>query len=171
MVCILLFVVVAWVFLPATRNEFLRFDDSAYISANAQVQSGLSWDSLIWAFRNPVAANWHPLTVLSHMLDCQLYGLKPWGHHLSSVLLHAVNTVLVFLVFWRLTGLRHTEVEGSAPASGLSAIASSKRKLLRSLGRPRRREHFGGAWWWPRCSGCIHCGLNRWPGWQSERMC
>ena len=102
-VCVVLFVVVAWAFWPALRNDFLRFDDSAYVTANAQVQSGLSWESLIWALGHPVAGNWHPLTVLSHMVDCQLYGLKAWGHHLTSVLLHAVNAVLVFLVFWKLT--------------------------------------------------------------------
>ena len=59
-----------------------------------------------WAFLNPVAFNWHPLTVLSHMLDCQLFGLQPWGHHLTSMLLHAVNTALVFLLLHRLTRAR-----------------------------------------------------------------
>ena len=103
-ISVLLFVFVVSVFQPSIRNGFLRFDDSAYVTANAQVQNGLGWESVIWAFRNPVAANWHPLTILSHMLDCQLYGLKPWGHHLTNLLLHAVNTVLVFLVFWRMTG-------------------------------------------------------------------
>ena len=59
---------------------------------------------LKWAFLNPVAANWHPLTVLSHMLDCQLFGLKPWGHHLTNVLLHALNAALVFVLLRQMTG-------------------------------------------------------------------
>jgi protein O-mannosyl-transferase len=102
--CVALFAVVAWAFLPATRNDFLRFDDTAYVTSNAQVQRGLNWEGVASALRNPVAGNWHPLTVLSHTLDYQLYGLRPWGHHLTNVLLHATNTVLLFLVFWRMTG-------------------------------------------------------------------
>jgi len=101
---LLLFVVVVGTFLPATRSDFLKFDDGAYVTANAQVQSGLSWKGIVWAFSHPVAANWHPLTVLSHMLDCQVYGLKPWGHHLTNVLIHAANVVLLFLLFQRMTG-------------------------------------------------------------------
>ena len=102
--CVLLFVLVTWVFLPAIRSGFLGYDDNLFVTANPYVQSGLTWQSVNWAFRNPVVAIWHPLTLLSHMLDCQLYGLKPWGHHLTSVLLHALNTVLLFLVFRRMTG-------------------------------------------------------------------
>ena len=82
---------------PATRYDFVNYDDDLYVTANLHVQSGLTWENVKWAFFNPVVGNWHPLTMLSHMLDCQLFGLKPWGHHLTSVLLHALNTVLVFL--------------------------------------------------------------------------
>ena len=88
---------------PATSHDFVNYDDNFYVTSNVHVQNGLTLESLKWAFFNPVAANWHPLTLLSHMLDCQLFGLKPWGHHLTSVLLHAVNTVLVFLFLRRLT--------------------------------------------------------------------
>ena len=55
-------------------------------------------------FLNLVLGNWHPLTMISHMLDCQLFGLKPWGHHLTSLLLHALNTTLIFLLLRTLTG-------------------------------------------------------------------
>jgi protein O-mannosyl-transferase len=89
---------------PATHCNFVNCDDDLHVTANAHVQKGLSWETVEWAFLNPVNTNWHPLTVLSHMLDCQLFGLKPWGHHLSSVLLHALNTILVFLLLRRLTG-------------------------------------------------------------------
>ncbi len=89
---------------PATHHDFVNFDDDVHVTANVRVQAGLTLENLKWAFLNPVNANWLPLTVLSHMLDCQLYGLKPWGHHLTSVLLHAVNTTLVFLLLRRVTG-------------------------------------------------------------------
>jgi tetratricopeptide (TPR) repeat protein len=88
---------------PATRCGFISFDDDLYVTANAHVQNGLTWENLKWAFFNPVASNWHPLTMLSHMLDCQFYGLNPWGHHLTNVLLHALNGALVFVLLQQLT--------------------------------------------------------------------
>ena len=91
-------------YLPATKHEFINYDDQFYVTSNAQVQGGLTWENIRWAFTHPVVGNWHPLTMLSHMLDCQMFGLKPWGHHLTSVLLHGINTVLVFLLLHRLTG-------------------------------------------------------------------
>jgi hypothetical protein len=89
---------------PATRCAFINCDDDLYVTSNVHVQSGLTLKSIKWAFLNPVCWNWHPLTVLSHMADCQLFGLNPWGHHLTSVLLHAGNTLLVFLLLRTLTG-------------------------------------------------------------------
>src|SRR5271170_872910 len=99
LVSMLLFVFVAWVFLPSLQGGFLYFDENAYVTGNPHVNSGLSWMNILWAFGSLNYANWHPLTWLSHMMDVQFYGLNPWGHHLTSVLLHALNTVLVFLVF------------------------------------------------------------------------
>ena len=89
---------------PATHHDFINYDDDEYVTSNVHVQNGLTVESIKWAFLNPVSANWHPVTMLSHMLDCQVFGLKPWGHHLTSVLLHAFNTVLVFLLLRRMTG-------------------------------------------------------------------
>jgi protein O-mannosyl-transferase len=89
---------------PVLRHDFVNYDDDIYVTANPHVQAGLSWANLKWALASPVNNNWHPLTVLSHMLDCQLYGLNPGGHHLTSILLHALNTALVFLLLRRLTG-------------------------------------------------------------------
>jgi Flp pilus assembly protein TadD len=84
-------------------NAFLNFDDPVYVTANPDVRGGLSWAGLVWAF---TAMNdyWHPLTWLSHMLDWQLYGEAPAGHHVTSVLWHSLNASLVFLVFRRLAG-------------------------------------------------------------------
>ena len=99
-----LFGTVLALFLPAIKGAFLYFDDNAYVVANAHVNTGMTGDNVVWAFTSFEKANWHPLTWLSHMMDVQIYGMDPWGHHLTNVLLHAINTVLVFLVFRRMTG-------------------------------------------------------------------
>jgi tetratricopeptide (TPR) repeat protein len=104
LVCFLLPALVIAVFWPAVQNGFVSFDDPDYVTENPHVQAGLTWDGIKWAFGSSAAANWHPMTWISHMLDCQLFGLEPWGHHLTSVLLHAVNTLLVFLFLKRMTG-------------------------------------------------------------------
>ena len=100
------------VFYPAVHHQFVSYDDGDYVTANPQVKAGLSGDGVVWAFRAGHAGNWHPLTWLSHMLDVQLYGLKPAGHHLTSLLLHAANAVLLFLVLRRAEcGGRSAELE------------------------------------------------------------
>jgi tetratricopeptide (TPR) repeat protein len=88
---------------PVTHHDFINYDDPDYVAANVHVQNGLTLENFQWAFHS-VNSNWHPLTMLSHMLDCQLFGLQPWGHHLTSLLLHALNTALVFLLLRTLTG-------------------------------------------------------------------
>jgi protein O-mannosyl-transferase len=100
----LLFIVVAGVFMPAATHDFITYDDPVYVTGNAHVTNGLTWDNLKWAFRSTEASNWHPLTWVSHMADCQLYGLHAWGHHLTSVLLHALNALLLFAALRRMTG-------------------------------------------------------------------
>jgi Tfp pilus assembly protein PilF len=102
--CILVFLLVFAVFYPITGNNFINYDDNDYVTENIHVQAGLTWHEAAWAFANTDAANWHPLTWLSHMFDCQLYGANPWGHHLSSVLIHAVNAALLFVVLRAMTG-------------------------------------------------------------------
>jgi len=100
---VFLFLLVAGVFLPALRHDFITYDDPAYVTENLHVRGGLTWANVAWAFRSSESSNWHPLTWLSHMLDCQLYGLQPRGHHLTNVLLHAGNTLLLFVVLRRAT--------------------------------------------------------------------
>ena len=92
------------VYLPVVHLGFLTFDDDQYVTRNAHVQGGLTWAGLSWAFAQAHASNWHPVTWLSHMLDCQVYGLNPAGHHLTNLLFHAANTVLLFLWLRSLTG-------------------------------------------------------------------
>ena len=103
MAALLLLMTIA-VYWPATHCEFVNYDDDLHVTANVQVQQGLTWGNVKWALVTPVNCIWYPVTVLSHMADCQLFGLNPWGHHLTSVLLHGLNTMLVFLFLWNLTG-------------------------------------------------------------------
>src|SRR5208283_309028 len=98
-----LFGVAFCVFLPATKNNFVCYDDPEYVTENPFVQGGLTMANLEWALWSDYV-NWHPLTWLSHQTDCEIFGLKPWGHHLTNVLLHALNTALLFLVLLRMTG-------------------------------------------------------------------
>jgi protein O-mannosyl-transferase len=101
---ILVFVLVAWVFLPSIRNGFIDLDDPAFISENVNVRHGFTWTGIGWAFANSVGGSWHPLTWLSIMFDCALFGVQPAGHHLTDLLLHAANSALLFLVLRRMTG-------------------------------------------------------------------
>jgi protein O-mannosyl-transferase len=89
-------------YLPVCHYPFINFDDSDYVTENAVVQSGLTWHGLAWAFTTWHAANWHPLTWLSHMLDCQLFGLNAGMPHAENALFHTANTVLLFLLLLRL---------------------------------------------------------------------
>ena len=102
-VCGLLFVAVLLVFSPTLQQGFLVYDDDVYVFAQPHVTSGLSWSGIAWAFGSGPVGDWCPLATLSHMLDCQLYGVRPAGHHLTNVLLHAASAVLLFLVLWRMT--------------------------------------------------------------------
>src|SRR4030095_1715488 len=92
------------VYAPVAGHGFVDYDDDEYVFRNPRVQAGLSADGVAWAFTSLEAANWHPLTWLSHMLDCELFGLRPAGHHLVNLGLHAANVVLLFLVLAWLTG-------------------------------------------------------------------
>ena len=83
---------------------FLAFDDPIYIYGEPHVMGGFSMSGIAWAFTRGPAGDWCPLSMLSHMLDCQLYGLNPFGHHLTNLLLHAASAVTLFLVWWRMTG-------------------------------------------------------------------
>ena len=104
LVSALLFALVLGTFLPAIRGGFNGLDDPNYITLNPHVQHGFDAREVRWAFVAVRAGNWHPLTWLSHMLDCRLFGLHAWGHHLTSIVLHALTTVIVFRVFNRMSG-------------------------------------------------------------------
>src|SRR5512139_4313509 len=92
------------VFAPVRHFGFVSWDDPLYISNNPQVAGGLTWQGVWWAFTTGYEYYWHPLTWLSHMLDVELYGLAPGGHHVTSLLFHIASTLLLFLVLRRMTG-------------------------------------------------------------------
>jgi Flp pilus assembly protein TadD len=102
-VCALLALVTLLVYLPVRHYAFV-FDDGYYVTQNPVVQAGLTWSGFKWAFTTMATANWHPLTWLSLMLDCQLFGLNAGGPHLVNVFFHAANAVLLFVLLLRLTG-------------------------------------------------------------------
>ena len=103
-VCIFLAAIVWVVFSQTLRYEFVNFDDNLYVYENPAVMQGLNLNGVEWAFTHVVAFNWHPLTLMSHMLDCRWYGLNAGGHHLTNVLLHTGTVVLLFLVLRQMTG-------------------------------------------------------------------
>jgi hypothetical protein len=92
------------VYYPVHGYPFVNYDDSLYVTDNAQVQSGINWDTVAWAFSTFDVGTWHPLTWLSHALDCQLFQLNPAGHHDVNLLLHVLNAILLFWVLLRATG-------------------------------------------------------------------
>src|SRR5579864_4513936 len=81
---------------PLKDNGFINYDDDRYVTQNLRVQGGLTRKNVAWAFRTTDISNWHPLTWISHMADVQLFGLNPAGHHLTSLMLHLTNALLLF---------------------------------------------------------------------------
>jgi tetratricopeptide (TPR) repeat protein len=102
-VCLALAAITFAVFGQTLTHEFIDFDDNDYVYENPVVARGLTFKGIVWAF-SCHAANWHPLTWISHMLDCQLYGLHPAGHHLTNVLLHTGTVIALFLILRQMTG-------------------------------------------------------------------
>ena len=104
LVCLGLVAVTWAVFGQTLAHDFVNFDDHIYVYENPLVVKGLSTEGIVGAFTHTHALNWHPLTTLSHMLDCQLYGLNAGGHHLTNVILHTISVLLLFLVLSQMTG-------------------------------------------------------------------
>jgi len=103
-ICFGLAIVTLLVYLPMLRHDFINYDDPDYLLGNPHVNHGLTWNGIVWAFQSADNANWHPLTWISHMVDCQLFGLRPAGHHLMNLLFHIANALLLFLLLKNLTG-------------------------------------------------------------------
>ena len=104
LICLVLALAVWAVYLPVIWFDFTNYDDPDYVLENLPVLNGLTWEGVRWAFTHFHSGNWHPLTWLSHMLDCQVYEVMPTGHHVTNVIFHTLNTLLLFGLLRFLTG-------------------------------------------------------------------
>ena len=102
-VCLFLAMLILVVYWPVNTHEFIGYDDDRYVTDNTRVKNGLTAANIKWAFKTTAVGNWHPLTWLSHMADVALYGLAPGAHHMTSVLFHMVNSLLLFIVLRRMS--------------------------------------------------------------------
>src|SRR5216684_5768188 len=122
-VCAAVVILVWIVFGQTLRHDFVNYDDKTYVYGNSLVDAGLSWHGLTQAFVDTQTGNWHPFTIISHMIDCQLFDLKAGGHHFTNVLLHTIAAVLLFFFFRNATGPgRSSSIWSSAFVTALFAI-------------------------------------------------
>src|SRR5208282_2329987 len=136
--CLLLALVVLVSYNPVTHNGFLNYDDDLYITDNPHVRAGLTWETVKWAFATYDEANWAPLSWLSHALDCELFGVNPADHHYVSVLMHAANAALLFLLLQGVTGFRWRSLMAAAlfalhPINVESVAWAAERKNVLSM--------------------------------------
>ena len=129
------------VFAPVSHYDFVSWDDPGYVTENSRVKAGLSWSAVGWALTTGEGYYWHPLTWLSHLVDVELFGMEPGRHHLTNLLLHLVATLLLFLIFRRLTG-----------APGRSAFVAALFAVHPLHVEPvawvaERKEVLGGVFW------------------------
>ena len=117
-IILLLVLITIAAFWGVLRNDFVGYDDPGYVKENFHLEHPLALDTITWAFNIGYQANWHPLTWLSHAADLQVFGLKPWGHHLTSLLLHIASVVGLFLFLSVVTGSRWR----SGAVAGLFAV-------------------------------------------------
>ncbi len=137
---------VALVFLPALRNDFIVYDDRTYIVENPDVLEGIGAAPARWAMTTFHAANWHPLTWLSHQLDAEVWGLNPAGHHLTSILLHALAAGLLYIFL--ILGHRGAP---RGPAGGSPVRHPPAPGRVGRPGRPSARTSCRPSSGWPPC--------------------
>jgi tetratricopeptide (TPR) repeat protein len=128
----------AAVYLQVHRHPFVNLDDNVYVTENAHVTSGLNWTTVEWALTTYYASNWHPLTWISHALDCQVFQQDPAGPHDVNVLLHLINVVLLFWVLWKATGYAGRSLMVAAlfalhPINVESVVWIAERKTMLSM--------------------------------------
>lgn len=144
-----------FVYAPARGYDFVAYDDARYVLAAAPGEPGLTWGNLRRFAREPVAGLWHPLTMASHLLDAEWFGLKPAGHHLHSLLLHGLNAALLFLVGVRLTGAR-------GPALALALLWAVHPVAADSAVWIAERKNLLSTFWWLAALG-LYAGHVRRP--------
>jgi tetratricopeptide (TPR) repeat protein len=102
-ICLFLALISLMAYWQVRNNEFINLDDDLYVTDNPNVRKGLTSEGIVWAFTSIHKGHWHPITWLSHMLDCNLYGLNPSGHHMTNLFFHMANTLMLFLLLHRMT--------------------------------------------------------------------
>ncbi|UCF00396.1 MAG: tetratricopeptide repeat protein [Planctomycetota bacterium] len=152
---IILFATLA-VYWQVLSHEFINLDDNKYVAENPRVQQGLTWENVKWAFTTKHASNWHPLTWLSHMLDCHLFALNPAGHHLGNLLFHLLNTLLLLLVLHRLTN-------DLWPSAFVAALFALHPLQAESVAWVAERKNVLGMFFWLLTMGAYHGYAER-PG-------
>jgi tetratricopeptide (TPR) repeat protein len=141
---------------PIRHNDFVNYDDDSYITKNPHINQGITQQSVLWAFTEVYSANWHPLTWLSHILDYQLFGLNPVGHHFVSVVLHIVNALLLFWILTNITGVIW-------PSAFVAAVFALHPIQVESVAWvAERKTAFSGLFWLLTMAAYIH--YTRRPG-------
>jgi tetratricopeptide (TPR) repeat protein len=141
---VLLFIITALVFLRATKGDFLVYDDTTFVTRNAHVKTGLTRDNVVHAFFGVDEVSWEPLSTLSHILDCQIFGLKPWGHHLVNVLKEAALREFETAVKDHPDSFdAHSDLARALAMAGRrkESIAQLKLALLQRPGDPNATSH------------------------------
>jgi tetratricopeptide (TPR) repeat protein len=138
LLCLLLMNVALALYIPVTHNAFINFDDDTYITDNPHVQAGLTWSTVKWSFTTFETGNWHPLTWLSHALDCELFGVNAAEHHFVSAFLHAINAAILFLLLQSATGFTSRSLMVAAlfalhPVNVESVAWAAERKNVLSM--------------------------------------
>jgi hypothetical protein len=103
LIAVLLTLAVLGTYWPVQKYDFVNFDDDEYVFDNPHVKTGLTLKNIVWAFTKSHSANWHPLTWVSHMVDCELFGLNAGGHHLMNLYIHLANVLLLFFLLKKIT--------------------------------------------------------------------
>jgi tetratricopeptide (TPR) repeat protein len=121
-ICVALAAITWAVFGQTLGHQFVNYDDPLYVLENSHVRAGLNWHGVVWAFTHVHSQNWHPLTTISHMLDCQLFGVQPGWHHFVNVLLHSAGALLLFLLLEQMSPSRTGSIWASAFVAAVFAI-------------------------------------------------
>lgn len=158
-ICAFLVLATLTAYWPVHRHSFVDYDDHQYVTDNQHVKAGLTRAGIIWAFTTGHASNWHPLTWLSHMLDCQLFDTDPGRHHLMSLLIHTISTVFLFAVFKKMTG--------AVWLSGLTAAAFALHPLhVESVAWiAERKDVLSGLFWMLTMAVYLRYARQRRIGW------
>ena len=121
-ICLFLVAITWVVFAQTFHHQFINYDDPLYVLDNSHVRAGLTWRGIAWAFTHVHSQNWHPITTMSHMLDCQLFGVNAGAHHLVNVFLHSVAAVLLFVLLQQISPSGTGRIWLSAFVAALFAI-------------------------------------------------